>query len=711
MLLPRFLKNQPIWIQKNKRPQIGYRSCCRQHKHQCADLRLHVAAWSVPTYHEELDVEVASGELRCLGDDLYRDYFEDVRQHVVRNTLQAGILGTRVEKLVANLASSMSGCPEVSVLGRLVVSERLCRSLLQNPLSPEALERQQVLRQDVEDIVPNLEANLHVGYLTLVPEIIVTHLLEGPCGKVIQAEAEQATFVLEPGYRWPSHLLGGKPMKDHGIPCQDGESIQVGETMQDAVGWDEVIFFFVDLDHPMPHDGRLSNLQFPFVTESQEIRLDVILLRPLADGSYVRRGTMVFAGDALKEELHVWRGDMLAFAGTGARMLYRNCSTCRVAGLPMLQSSHFQEVRSQHIVKLGDILPRAYSWSADLIPIRCQATSWHSSTASLPSRRIATAPKSSVASCSGTSWLRRSCRFRRMCYDVGNERFEFYGRNRGEDYMVGLSMFPDVRMSWQPHVLEAEDGLLASWIDVPVYLAMRHAGHNWGHHAVETILGLYALIMSNEDLGEVHGRRLIFFLDDCSLELQGDAIEFCMQFAPNPMKCIKEIPQLCAKFTKQLWPLLSDWAPLEKATLPLRAHNRILCFRSLVAGMAPWRRPVQVEDSEGNTLAQQEWAADPLFAPVTQSQPPIMADAVETPENRTGEPIAPQQEEAAPADPWAEEGQIEAEAPEALWEDEVSTPPQDTAVEATPEQGDDGSKVTPTEAPTGKGFRDILRFC
>ena len=30
-----------------------------------------------------------------------------------------------------------------------------------------------------------------------------------------------------------------------------------------------MIFFFVDLDHPMPHDGRLSNLHFPFVTESQ----------------------------------------------------------------------------------------------------------------------------------------------------------------------------------------------------------------------------------------------------------------------------------------------------------------------------------------------------------------------------------------------------------------------------------------------------------
>lgn len=38
---------------------------------------------------------------------------EKKRQH-----WEAGILGTRVEKLVANLASSMSGCPEVSVLGK-----------------------------------------------------------------------------------------------------------------------------------------------------------------------------------------------------------------------------------------------------------------------------------------------------------------------------------------------------------------------------------------------------------------------------------------------------------------------------------------------------------------------------------------------------------------------------------------------------------------
>ncbi|CAK9036565.1 unnamed protein product [Durusdinium trenchii] len=125
---------------------------------------------------------------------------------------------------------------------------------------------------------------------------------------------------------------------------------------------------------------------------------------------------------------------------------------------------------------------------------------------------------------------------------------------------------------------------------------MRHAAHNWGHHAVETTLALYALIMSNEDLKEVHGRRWIFFLDDCSLELQGDSIEFCMQFVPKPINCIQEIPHLCAKFTQQLWPLLTDWAPLEqRAIQPRLGATRMLCFHSLVAGMAPWRRPVQLQ--------------------------------------------------------------------------------------------------------------------
>lgn len=34
--------------------------------------------------------QVAGEDLRCLGHDLYRDYFEDVRQHVENQTLQAG---------------------------------------------------------------------------------------------------------------------------------------------------------------------------------------------------------------------------------------------------------------------------------------------------------------------------------------------------------------------------------------------------------------------------------------------------------------------------------------------------------------------------------------------------------------------------------------------------------------------------------------------
>lgn len=94
----------------------------------------------------------------------------------------------------------------------------------------------------------------------------------------------------------------------------------------------------------------------------------------------------------------------------------------------------------------------------------------------------------------------------------------------------------------------------------------------------------------------MHGRRLIFFLDDCSLELQGDSIEFCMQFVADPVGCIQDIPRLCAKFTRELWPLLSDWAPLEVASLPHRAPGvHLLCFRSLSAGLSPWRRPVQTQ--------------------------------------------------------------------------------------------------------------------
>ena len=36
--------------------------------------------------------------------------------------------------------------------------------------------------------------------------------------------------------------------------------------------------------------------------------------------------------------------------------------------------------------------------------------------------------------------------------------------------MVGLSMFPDVRMSWQPHVLEARHGSSLTMVFMQVWL-------------------------------------------------------------------------------------------------------------------------------------------------------------------------------------------------------------------------------------------------
>ncbi|CAJ1429340.1 unnamed protein product, partial [Effrenium voratum] len=247
-------------------------------------------------------IRVAYDGLHCLGDDLYRDYLEDVRQHLESKTLQAGILGTRVEKLVANQAPKLLGsCPEVSLLGRIVVVERLCQSLLQNPLSPEAVERQEVLHQDVEDILPNLEANKLIGYLTRLPEMLVAQLMSGACGKMIQAEREaeeSQSGVLQPDYQWPAP---GGPLERLG--CWEGAPVQVGQEQPNATGWDPDPIIFADLDHPMPHDGRLTDVQFPFMAaEGQDIHLDVILLRPQpSSSSYLRRGTLTFKGQPVRE--------------------------------------------------------------------------------------------------------------------------------------------------------------------------------------------------------------------------------------------------------------------------------------------------------------------------------------------------------------------------------------------------------------------------
>ena len=125
------------------------------------------------------------------------------------------------------------------------------------------------------------------------------------------------------------------------------------------------------------------------------------------------------------------------------------------------------------------------------------------------------------------------------------------------------------------------------------------------------------IALASEDVVEPHGRRHVFFLDDCSLNLHGDAIEYCMSFVPDPLHCIMEIPDNCAKFSQQLWPLLSDFAPLEVSSardLVGPDAPRHLCFSSLHAGLGPWRRPMQPEKTPGVL----SWAADPLMAPVVR---------------------------------------------------------------------------------------------
>lgn len=126
-----------------------------------------------------------------------------------------------------------------------------------------------MLRQDVEVLLPNLEANLRlgigdadmwpreVGYLTQLSLTIITELLEGACGKMIQAPAGSASRdfwagrqggrrrgnawgeslkllrlskheVLEPSYRWPRPTLGRKQLKEQGLNCSEGPVVQVG---------------------------------------------------------------------------------------------------------------------------------------------------------------------------------------------------------------------------------------------------------------------------------------------------------------------------------------------------------------------------------------------------------------------------------------------------------------------------------------------------
>lgn len=207
------------------------------------------------------------------------------------------------------------------------------------------------------------------------------------------------------------------------------------------------------------------------------------------------------------------------------------------------------------------------------------------------------------------------CTYEDLCYDTATEQFSLVGDGARGDTTVSLSAFVDGRSLWRPArgAAPAEE---VAWIDVPTYLAVRHAPKNWGHYVVETVMALLALALASEEPAGLHGRRLLFFLDDCSLVLRGDATEYCTRFSADPLRCAQEIPALCASFTAQLWPVLTDWAPLEPRSAVGRVGgSRHLCFRSLHAGLGPWRRPVHRVATAGI----RSWAADPSFSPVIRS--------------------------------------------------------------------------------------------
>ncbi|CAE7628758.1 unnamed protein product [Symbiodinium sp. CCMP2592] len=351
--------------------------------------------WSSTAHAQEYifpGAPVLVDPVHCMGDDLYRDYFEEVRVRMedktAEQTMQDGILGTRVELLIANqaflerealwktetmlelnawaehgtradgqLRGSCSPRQHLSVQiahdcakllhpdmsermpavnlceGRIVVTQRICQTLLQNPLSPEAQDKQERLIADVAEVMPSFTANQVLGYFTGLPQYVVSDLLSGACGKMLQArsradrEADEFREVLEPMYRWPQASIASQPLEAHGLRCKEAEPVQVGEH-GDVTSYDELPVFFADLDHPMPADGRITDIKVNAMLHADEgLRLDVILLRPQrVDGQwrFERRGELVLLGEgADQQDLLVWRGDILAFAGIGLRIFYR----------------------------------------------------------------------------------------------------------------------------------------------------------------------------------------------------------------------------------------------------------------------------------------------------------------------------------------------------------------------------------------------------
>ncbi|CAE8643526.1 unnamed protein product [Polarella glacialis] len=295
-----------------------------------------------------------------------------------------------------------------------------------------------------------------------------------------------------------------------------------------------------------------------------------------------------------------------------------------------------------------------------MVPMVCSPLNWWSQNAqgatfeplSLPPFRQAKPPPETDVWCSLLSEENakpheRTCVYSGLCYSIGAEDDEdtdtpeFFGTfsndSSGSGFAealrpVGVSLWSDGRSLWRPlsrpPLSESED---VFWIDQPTYIAKRHSPQNFAHQLVETWLGLYAQMLANEDESLTpNGQRLVFFVDDCSPSSYGDSVDYCIRYFPDAIGCIQAIAPLCGKFTRQLGQLLSDWTPVEpgslrqfvrglsKETRPAelmrpKEHINHVCFSSVRAGMASWRRPLEMNPN-GFGL----WAPDSTFGSIVR---------------------------------------------------------------------------------------------
>eukprot|EP00927_Polykrikos_kofoidii_P054082 TRINITY_DN48567_c0_g1_i1.p1 TRINITY_DN48567_c0_g1~~TRINITY_DN48567_c0_g1_i1.p1 ORF type:complete len:1375 (-),score=142.49 TRINITY_DN48567_c0_g1_i1:62-4186(-) len=642
--------------------------CCTEQKHRCADvsaftLDIHLPDSALFATQEAEAIDIGAGDfMRCYRDDLFQYVFDVVRASALEES--GSFFGDVYNRLHDELTFTvflfgthpdmMFLCPEVAMLVNSVVLHRDCDLLLRQPLAPSNVGKQDYIRNQLAQIH---EALLGVGNISGLVPWVLRLLTDGACGKVVHAAKEEsATNQLQANYRWPEETIGGQSLAERGLPCAQGELVPVGQLSMGEGGsyahtTDDTMRSFVDLGNPMPADGALTGLEFVLgFSEEPYVEVLVIRLEHSPSGPvYTRKATLlqrISDGESQGgAKLHVWKGDFLGFVLHGARMVnHATCSQCLVAELEGVEAATLSYLRAgvqfeTGVVQLGTRHQRAYSWSAWLIPMECRPTLWHS--AEFPARLTHTEttaregppflkgslPASSRIDCNSAAWAGdRVCSFSNVCYDMHDGTFSVRLHEADNfNSSVSLSAFSDGRSIWSPKVIptkqsmdedksDAEKEVSVQWVEVPSYLLVRHAPQNWGHHVIEALLPVYALMLANEDVSVSSDERLIVFLDDCSLQLRGDAIEYCLRYDPEPLKCVKDIMSVCARFSRDLWPLLSAWSPLEihHAADRLPEGTRHVCFSTLHVGLGPWRRPLQTVSTPGVN----SWAADPLFAPV-----------------------------------------------------------------------------------------------